>query len=737
VQTVKVSVSTVMSNFSRKEEAREIFVQTIQSQQAVFEVDGKQITCRTGRLAKQASGAVEVYCGDSMVLVTATESKTVRDGIDYFPLLVDYEEKLYSVGRVPGSFGRREGKMPDKAVLISRLIDRPIRPLFPEGYRNDVQVTAIAMSADHEHPTDTLAMLGASVAIGLAGLPFNGPIGAVRVGRVNGKFVANPSYAQMEESDIDLVVAGTESSIMMVEAGCKLVTEKDILAAIDYAHNIIKKQVEVQRNFFRSLGIQQKSFEAAPKKAGLKELIVQHCTDKLKQSMSGVTDKAVRNGFLDEAKAALKAAIEQLPEEHELKTVSDRTIAEYMEEVEAEIMRAQVLDTGARADGRRCDEIRPITVECGILPRTHGTGLFTRGTTQVLSVATLGIGSDAQRLDSIDPQTEKRYMHHYNFPGFSVGEVKPNRGPGRREIGHGALAERAIIPVLPSQAEFPYTIRVVSEVLESNGSTSMASTCGSSLALADAGVPIAHTVGGIAMGLILEGDKFAILSDIQGLEDFLGDMDFKVAGSRDGITALQMDIKIEGISLAIMHLALEQAKRGRLHIIDKMEAVMPKPRTEMSKWAPRIITLHIHPEDIGTVIGPGGKMIRRIIEETGATIDIEDDGTVLVGSVDQAGGEAARDWIQRLVQRIEVNGVYEGRVTRIIPMGCFVEVLPGKEGMVHISQLENHRVEKVEDVVSIGQRVVVKVREIDDRNRVNLTMKGVTDEEKAQFAPKG
>jgi polyribonucleotide nucleotidyltransferase len=363
--------------------------------------------------------------------------------------------------------------------------------------------------------------------------------------------------------------------------------------------------------------------------------------------------------------------------------------------------------------------------------------LFTRGTTQVLSIATLGIGSDAQRLDSIDPQTEKRYMHHYNFPGFSVGEVKPNRGPGRREIGHGALAERALIPVLPTQAEFPYTIRVVSEVLESNGSTSMASTCGSSLALADAGVPIAHTVGGIAMGLILEGDKFAILSDIQGLEDFLGDMDFKVAGSRDGITALQMDIKIEGISLAIMHLALEQAKRGRLHIIDKMEAVMPRPRTEMSKWAPRIITLHIHPEDIGTVIGPGGKMIRRIIEETGATIDIEDDGTVLVGSVDQAGGEAARDWIQRLVQRIEVNGVYEGRVTRIIPMGCFVEVLPGKEGMVHISQLENHRVEKVEDVVSIGQRVVVKVREIDDRNRVNLTMKGVSDEEKAQFAPKG
>ncbi len=711
-------------------------MQTMQSQQTVFDVDGKQITVRTGRMAKQASGACEVYCGDSMVLVSATESRNIRDGIDYFPLLVDYEEKLYAVGRVPGSFGRREGKMPDKAILTSRLIDRPIRPLFPEGYRNDVQVTATAMSADHDHPTDTLAMLGASIAIGLAGLPFNGPIGAVRVGRVNGKFIGNPSYAQMDESDIDLVVAGTESSIMMVEAGCKLVTEKDILSAIDYAHQIIKKQVEVQRNFFRSLGVQQKSFEAPAKKEGLKELIVEHCTDKLKQSMAGVTEKAVRNGLIDEAKANLKAAIQQLPEEHELRGISDRTIAEYLEEVEAELMRAQVLDTGARADGRRCDEIRPITVETGILPRAHGSALFTRGTTQVLSIATLGIGSDAQRLDSIDPQTEKRYMHHYNFPGFSVGEVKPNRGPGRREIGHGALAERAIMPVLPSITDFPYTIRVVSEVLESNGSTSMASTCGSSLALADAGVPIAHTVGGIAMGLILEGDKFAILSDIQGLEDFLGDMDFKVTGSRDGITALQMDIKIEGISLAIMHLALEQAKRGRLHIIDKMDAHLPAPRQEMSKWAPRIITIHIDPEDIGTVIGPGGKVIRRIIEETGATIDIEDDGTVLVGSVDQVGGEAARDWILRLVKRIEVNGVYEGRVTRIIPMGCFVEVLPGKEGMVHISQLENHRVEKVEDVVAVGKRVIVKVREIDDRNRVNLTMKGVSDEERAQFENK-
>jgi polyribonucleotide nucleotidyltransferase len=710
---------------------------TTESQTVHFDMDGKSIRVRTGRMAKQAGGACEVYCGDTMVLVTCCESKNAREGIDYFPLLVDYEEKLYAVGRVPGSFGRREGKAPDKAILISRLIDRPIRPLFQEGYRNDVQIVATAMSADQENPTDTLAMLGASIAIGLAGLPFNGPIGAVRVGRGNGKFIANPSYQQMDESDIDIVIAGTETSIMMVEAGCKLVSEKDVLAAIDFGHGWIKKQVETQRHYFERLGVVKQEFTPPEKDTELADLIREHATDKLKASMNSVTDKNVRANLVDEAKKAVKDAIAALGPEHRLATIGSGVFNEYVELYEAELMRSQVLETGVRADGRRCNEIRPITIEVGVLPRTHGTGLFTRGTTQVLSAATLGIGSDAQRLDSIDPQTEKRYMHHYNFPGFSVGEVKPSRGPGRREIGHGALAERALIPVLPPIEKFPYTIRVVSEVLESNGSTSMASTCGSSLALADGGVPISHTVGGIAMGLILEGDRFAILSDIQGLEDFLGDMDFKVAGSRDGISALQMDIKIEGISLDIMRVALDQARHGRIHIIDKMESVLPGPRKELSNWAPRIITIHIDPEDIGTVIGPGGKMIRRIIEETGATIDIEDDGTVLIGSVDGAGGEAARDWIVRLVKRIEVGGVYEGRVTRIIPMGCFVEVLPGKEGMVHISQLENRRVEKVEDVVSIGQKVIVKVREIDERNRVNLTMKGVTPEEKTPFEQNG
>ena len=703
------------------------------SQTTSFEMDGKTIEFRTGRMAKQASGACEVYCGDTMLLVTATASKNPREGIDFFPLLVDYEEKLYAVGRVPGSFGRREGKAPDKAILTSRLIDRPVRPLFEEGYKNDVQIVATAMSADQENPTDVLAILGASVALTMAGLPFKGPIGAVRVGRVNGKFIANPTYEQLDESDLDLVVAGTATSIMMVEAGCKFVTERDMLAAIDYAHNWIKKQVEVIKNFTRENGAKTNEFVAPAANTELKDLIKATATEKLKASMNGVTDKTVRSKLIDEVHADVKAAIAAHGPDHALASVSSGTMKEYVELYEADLMRAQVLDTGLRADGRRCEEIRPITVEVGVLPRTHGTGLFTRGTTQVLSIATLGISGDAQRLDSIDPVTEKRYMHHYNFPAFSVGEVRPNRGPGRREIGHGALAERALIAVLPTQDVFPYTIRVVSEVLESNGSTSMASTCGSSLALANAGVPISATVGGIAMGLILEGDRFAVLSDIQGLEDFLGDMDFKVTGTKDGITAMQMDIKIEGISLAIMSVALDQAKRGRLHIIDKMEAVMPEPNKELSQWAPRILTIQIDPEDIGTVIGPGGKMIRRIIEETGATIDIEDSGIVLIGSVEGAGGEAARDWILRLVKRIEVGGVYEGRVTRIIPMGCFVEVLPGKEGMVHISQLENRRVEKVEDVVAIGQKVIVKVREVDERNRVNLTMKGVTDEEKAEF----
>ena len=714
----------------------EIQTNTQKTHSFTVEVDGKEITFKTGRMARQATGSVEVQCGETQLLVTATAGSKPREGIDYFPLLVDFEEKLYSVGRIPGSFMRREGKLSDKAVLVSRLIDRPLRPLFNYNYRNDVMVVALCLSSDQTNPPDTLAILGASVAIELAGLPFNGPVGAVRVGRVEGRFIANPTYEQMAESDIDLVVAGTQNSIMMVEAGCQMVTEHDILAAIDYAHQQIRKQCDAQNAFIKELGIQKQVFEGAPKNEELDRIIREKATEKLKESMDHVTVKSVRAGLLDQSKQAVEAAIAELPEDHALRTAGKLPLASYMEEYEAELMRAQVLETGKRADGRRCDEIRPINVEVGLLARAHGTGLFTRGTTQVLSVCTLGTPSDAQKLDGIDPQKERKYMHHYNFPSYSVGEVRPNRGPGRREIGHGALAERAILPALPDPNDFPYVIRVVSEAIESNGSTSMASTCGSCLALMDAGVPMKATVGGIAMGLILEGDRFAILSDIQGLEDFLGDMDFKVTGTRDGITALQMDIKIEGISLDIMKVALEQARRGRMHIMDKMEEVIAKPRTEMSKWAPRIITVNIDPEDIGTVIGPGGKMIRKIIEETGASIDIEDDGTIRIGSVEAAGGEAARDTIIRLLKRITIGELYCGRVTRIIPVGAFVEVLPGKEGMVHISQLENRRVEKVEDVVAVGQRVVVKVKEIDDRGRVNLTIKGVSPEEKAQMESK-
>ena len=535
-----------------------------------------------------------------------------------------------------------------------------------------------------------------------------GPIGAVRIGRIDGKMVANPSYEELDQSDIDIVVSGTADSIMMVEAGCKLVSEQDVLKAIDFAHKLIKKQVEAQLELASRIGVVKKETPDEVKCEALNKLIEEKSTESLKASMNGVTEKAVRAKHIDAAFKAITDHIETLPEDHELKALSKKFILAQMEEQEAILMRAQVLDSGVRADGRKCDEIRPITVEVGLLPRAHGTGLFTRGTTQVLSIATLGISGDAQKLDSIDPQKEKKYMHHYNFPGFSVGEVKPMRGAGRREIGHGALAERALMPVLPPQDEFPYVLRVVSEVLESNGSTSMASTCGSSLALMDAGVPLLYTIGGIAMGLILEGDRFAILSDIQGLEDFLGDMDFKVTGSREGITALQMDIKVQGISIEIMKVALEQARRGRIHIIDKMEAVIDKPRTELSPWAPRLITINIDQGDIGTVIGPGGKMIRRIIEETGATIDISDDGTIVIGSVSGEGGEAARDMILRLVKRAKAGDVYMGTVTRIIPVGAFVEILPGKEGMVHISQLENRRVAKWKKLLKLVRRSLSK-----------------------------
>jgi polyribonucleotide nucleotidyltransferase len=706
-------------------------------QTKTFKIGDKEVHLESGRLAKAATGSVLVRCDDTVLLVTATGSESPRPGIDFFPLLVDFEEKMYSVGRLPGGYLKREGKPSDKATLTSRLIDRPIRPLWPDGYRNDVQVVATLLSMDSNIQPDVLAIFGASMALELSGLPFSGPVGGVRVARLNGQFIVNPTFKQTEESDLDLVVAGTEDSIMMVEAGAEFISEDDLLKALAFAHDHIREQVKVQREFTAQCGVEKKPFEFALE-ADVKKVLafVEETAEKDIFAAYHEFDRSRRKELLEAAKQKVKGALEAKADTDPIKAFLLAQPLDYLGEsfkkVEKRIMRTMIIEEGVRADGRRNEDIRPINCQTGILPRVHGSGLFTRGNTQALSVATLGSPGEAQRLDGVDPQTEKRWMHHYSFPGYSVGEVKPMRGAGRREIGHGALVERGILPVLPSKEEFGYTIRVNSDILESNGSTSMASTCGATLALMDAGVPIKAPVGGIAMGLIKEGSKSVVLSDIQGVEDFLGDMDFKVVGTRDGVTALQMDIKIQGISLEIMKTALEQAKVGRLTILDRMTAVLAGPRSELSPWAPRIITLTIDKDQIGSVIGPGGKMIRSIIDETGATIDIEDSGLVTITSVDGEGATRAKDIIERLTRKIERGQVIMGKVVRTIPIGAFVELFPGKDGMVHISQLSQQRVQAVEDVVKVGDEVLVKVVDIDERGRINLTMKGVNDAERAQ-----
>ncbi|WP_303675088.1 polyribonucleotide nucleotidyltransferase [Vampirovibrio chlorellavorus] len=706
-------------------------------QTKTFKIGDKEVHLESGRLAKAATGSVLVRCDDTVLLVTATGSESPRPGIDFFPLLVDFEEKMYSVGRLPGGYLKREGKPSDKATLTSRLIDRPIRPLWPDGYRNDVQVVSTLMSMDSNIQPDVLAIFGASMALELSGLPFSGPVGGVRVARLNGQFIVNPTFKQTEESDLDLVVAGTEDSIMMVEAGANFISEEDLLKALAFAHDHIREQVKVQREFAAQCGIEKKPF-VFELEADVKKVLafVEETAEKDIFAAYHEFDRSRRKEMLEAAKQKVKGALEAKADTDPIKAFLLAQPLDYLGEsfkkVEKRIMRTMIIEEGVRADGRRNEDIRPINCQTGILPRVHGSGLFTRGNTQALSVATLGSPGEAQRLDGVDPQTEKRWMHHYTFPGYSVGEVKPMRGAGRREIGHGALVERGILPVLPSKEEFGYTIRVNSDILESNGSTSMASTCGATLALMDAGVPIKAPVGGIAMGLIKEGAKSVVLSDIQGVEDFLGDMDFKVVGTRDGVTALQMDIKIQGISLEIMKTALEQAKAGRLTILDRMTAVLAAPRNELSPWAPRIITLTIDKDQIGSVIGPGGKMIRSIIDETGATIDIEDSGLVTITSVDGEGATRAKDIIERLTRKIERGQVIMGKVVRTIPIGAFVELFPGKDGMVHISQLSQQRVQAVEDVVKVGDEVLVKVVDIDERGRINLTMKGVNDAERAQ-----
>lgn len=669
-----------------------------------------------GKVAELANGACLLRCKDTVVLVTATNSKTPREGIDFFPLSVDFEERLYSVGKIPGGFIKREGRPSEKAILTSRLIDRPIRPLFPDGYRNDVQVVATVLSVDPEVTPDTLAMIGSSIALSISSIPFNGPTGSVAVGLVDGEYVLNPNLAQRNASAMYLVVSGTKDAIMMVEAGANEVSEEVMLGGILYAHENIKKVVAFVEEIVQAVGKEKVKYDVFSVSEEVEEAVVAYGKDKMKAAIL-TKDKTERIENMDAVKAdILDHFADIFPEQM-------KEVAEVVYDLTKQGVRDLILIDRIRPDNRQMEEIRPIWTEVGVLPRTHGSGIFTRGQTQVLSVTTLGSLGDAQTIDGLGEEEEKRYMHHYNFPAYSVGEARPSRGPGRREIGHGALAERALEPMIPSKEEFPYAIRVVSEVVSSNGSTSQASVCGSTLSLLDAGVPLKDMVAGIAMGLIKEDEKVAILSDIQGMEDFLGDMDFKVAGTKNGITAIQMDIKISGIDESILKQALAQAKEGRFHILGEMQKTITEPRPEISQYAPAIIQMQIDPEKIRDVIGTGGKVINKIIEETGVKIDIEQDGSVFILAVERDMGKKAKEIIEGIVEDPEVGKTYTGTVTRLMSFGAFVEILPGKEGLLHVSQYDYTRVEKIEDVLKVGDKVEVKLVEIDSQGRLNISRK--------------
>ena len=675
-----------------------------------FQMDlaGRTLTIETGELAKQAGGAALVRYGDTVVLVTATASKEAKD-IDFFPLTVDYEEKMYAVGRIPGGFVKREGRPPETAILHSRLIDRPIRPLFDKGCRNEVHVCATVLSVDQDNAPEICGMIGASAALALSDIPWAGPIAGVRIGRVNGSFVINPTVAQLEATDLNVVVAGTKDAILMVEGGAQEVAEDVLLDAIMAAHEEIKRIVSFQEEMVAVAGKEKRVLPTHALDEDILAAVKEYAHDALDKAVR-CADKQQRDAQQDEVYADTRAHFEEIYPEN----MDDVNMA--LEKMTKEIVRHMITVEKIRPDGRQLDEVRPISVRVGVLPRTHGSGLFTRGQTQVLNICTLAPLSEKQTIDGIGIETEKRYIHHYNFPSYSVGEA-------RSSLGHGALAERALLAVLPTEEEFPYAMRLVSEVLESNGSSSMASVCGSTLSLMDAGVPIKAPVAGIAMGLVTQGEHYTILTDIQGMEDALGDMDFKVAGTAKGVTAIQMDIKISGLSREILKEALEQAHKGRMHIMGKMLAVIDAPRDNMSPWAPRIITMNIDPDKIRDVIGQGGKVIRGIIEETGAKIDIEDDGTIFIAAVEEAAANKAIEIITNLTKEVEVGEVYLGKVTRLMNFGAFVEVLPGKEGLVHISKLAKERVENVEDVVNVGDEIMVKVIEIDKQGRINLSRK--------------
>ena len=712
----------------------------MQGQTQSISFDGREIRLTTGRYAPQAGGSVMIECGDTSVLVTATRSSG-REGIDFLPLICDYEERLYAAGRIPGSFMRREGRPPERATLISRLIDRPMRPLFPSWLRDDLQIVATCMSLDERVPADVLSVTGASMATLLAGIPFYGPMAAVRVGLLGDDFVLNPSYREIERGDLDLVVAGTPEGIVMVEAGANQLPEQDVIEAIDFGYEAVCELIKAQESILKDAGIEQVKPEQPEEDSTLPVYLEKACTKAIGEVLSQFDQsKADRDSKLDAIRSSTAETIEALKDSdpvRKLVSANSKALPTSFKALTKKLMRQQIVKDGKRVDGRSLDQVRPISAAAGVLPkRVHGSGLFQRGLTQVLSTATLGTPSDAQEMDDLNPSTEKTYLHHYNFPPYSVGETKPMRSPGRREIGHGALAERAILPVLPAKDSFPYVVRVVSEVLSSNGSTSMGSVCGSTLALMDAGVPLKAPVSGAAMGLIKEGDEVRILTDIQGIEDFLGDMDFKVAGTDKGITALQMDMKITGLAMGTIAEAINQARPARLHILEKMMEAIDTPRDGLSPHAPRLLSFRIDPELIGTVIGPGGRTIKGITERTNTKIDIEDSGIVTIASHDGAAADEAQKIIEGLTRKVNEGEVFSGAITRIIPIGAFVEILPGKEGMIHISQLSEARVEKVEDVVKVGDEVTVRVREIDNRGRINLTLRGVPQNgEEAEPAP--
>ncbi|MFB4167448.1 polyribonucleotide nucleotidyltransferase [Virgibacillus sp. JSM 102003] len=693
-----------------------------ENQEFSTEIAGKEFIVETGEFAKQANGACMIRYGDTSVLSVATASKEPKD-LPFFPLTVNYEERLYAVGKIPGGFIKREGRPSDKATLTSRLIDRPIRPLFPDGYRNEVQVISTVMSVDQDCSSEMAAMIGSSIALGISDIQLSEPIAGVNVGLVDGEFIINPDVEQQKNSEIELTVAGTKDAINMVEAGAQEVPEDVMLEAIMFGHKEIIRLVEFQEKIIAAVGVEKADMPLIDTDEDIAAKVESEAKDKLQKAIK-VEEKHAREEAISNVKNEILASYEEADEE----VISD--VKATLEKMVKEEVRRLITKEKVRPDGRKVDEIRPLSSRINVLPRTHGSGLFTRGQTQALSVCTLGALGDVQILDGLDLEESKRFMHHYNFPKYSVGETGPIRGPGRREIGHGALGERALEKVIPSEKDFPYTIRLVSEVLESNGSTSQASICASTLAMMDAGVPIKTPVAGIAMGLVKSGEDYTILSDIQGMEDALGDMDFKVAGTEKGVTALQMDIKIDGLSKEILKEALTQAKKGRMHILESMLATIKEPKSELSQYAPKILTMKINPDKIRSVIGPSGKQINQIIEETGAKIDIEQDGSVFISSTDASMNERTKEIIEDLVREVEAGQMYLGTVKRIEKFGAFVELFKGKDGLVHISELAEERTNKVEDVVSIGDQIMVKVKEIDNQGRVNLSRKAVLKEEK-------